>query len=69
MSQLRGNDKAVAADEGLAGGSDALLAVVSEGNVSAASVLAAQRPFRLAVADDEDAWCRHGCLLGPFGAW
>jgi len=65
VDELLGDNEPVVADEGLAGGADALLAVGGEGDVGAARVLAAEGPLRLAVADDEDARgaAAHGWLL------
>ena len=42
-------------DESFAGGTHAALAVGGQQDVCAASVAAVERPFSLAVADDEDA--------------
>lgn len=60
VCQLLGHNQPIRPDHGLAGGQDTPLAVGGEGNVGAASVLAAQRPLRLAMADDEDFGRGHG---------
>lgn len=49
------DNEPVVTHERFAGGSDAALAVLGEGDVGDAGVAAAEGPFRLAVADDEEA--------------
>lgn len=60
--QVAGDDERVGADEGMARGGDARLAVCRQWDVRGARVAAIKRPFGLAVADDEASWSRrrHG---------
>ena len=60
MCQHLGNNQAIAADHSAACGPDALFAIRRQGDVARARVAAVKGPFRLAVTDDEEAWCRHG---------
>jgi hypothetical protein len=55
MDELFGDDEAVVADQGAARGANSFLAVVGQRNVGGAGVFAGERPFGLAVADDEAA--------------
>jgi hypothetical protein len=55
MSNLLGSNESIGPNKGLSRGLYSLLTIGSEGNISATSVSAAERPFRLAVTDDEDA--------------
>jgi hypothetical protein len=57
---LFGHNESVVTDEGVAGGSHSFLAVGGEGNVGSACVAAIERPFGLAVADNEATRCGHG---------
>jgi len=59
VEELLRHDQPVVPDEGAARRRDALLAVGRERDVGVARVLAVERPLRLAVADDEDAWAGH----------
>lgn len=59
VGELLGDNQPVVADQGAAGGRDALLAGGRQGDVGDARVLAAERPLRLAVADNEDAGGGH----------
>jgi hypothetical protein len=63
VSETAGDNEAIVADHGLAGGPDSLLAVGRERNVGAAGVFSVQGPFGLAMADDEDAGRRHFVCL------
>ena len=65
MGEVGGHDEPVAADEGVARGDDAPLAVSSQWYVRLAGVPAVQGPLGLAVADYEDAG-RGGHLGGPW---
>jgi hypothetical protein len=62
VGEVGGHDEAVAADERVAGGDYALLAVGGQRYVCRACVPAIQRPFGLAMADYEDSGrCGHLC--------
>lgn len=54
----RGNE-AIVPNEGSPGGADPLLAIGSQSDIGAASVASVERPFSLAMADEEDTRCRH----------
>lgn len=59
MSQLAGDNQAVVTHQRLSRGQHPLLAVGCEGNIGRSCMAAVERPFGLAVADDEDAGGRH----------
>lgn len=59
MGEFLGHDQPVVPNQRSARGLDSLLTVGRQGDVGDAGVLAAQRPLRLAVADDEDPWGGH----------
>lgn len=63
MDQLPGHNQAIIADKPLARSFHAALAVLRQREVGDARVPAVQRPFCLAVADDEAAG-GHRCFLG-----
>ena len=54
VRQLLRNDQSVVAHKRVASGSDTLLTVGCERNIGRAGVTPVERPFRLAVADDEE---------------
>lgn len=54
VCELSWRNQTVRADKRPAGGADARDAVAGEGDVGGAGVAAVERPFRLAMADDED---------------
>lgn len=60
VRNVTGHDEAVVADQRFTGGADSFLAVLCERDVRYACVSAVERPFCLAVTDDEDAWVGHG---------
>jgi hypothetical protein len=55
VDQHLGHNEPVVSNQGPAGGLDPLLAVGRQGYIGPAGVLPAERPFRLAVPDDEHA--------------
>ena len=73
MSQLLGNNQAVLADEGSAGGADASLAVGCQRYVRRPRVPAVERPLGLAMPDDKDSGRRHCvttfCCLWRLSVW
>lgn len=60
MRQLLRHDQPVVPDQGSTRGSDALLAIGSQGKFRDARVSAVERPLGLAVTDDEDSRGGHG---------
>ena len=64
MREFPGDNEAIVSDEGFTGCADTALAVGSEGDVGGGRVPAVERPFGLAVADDEDAGCGGHFVLG-----
>ena len=60
MGEVARHNKTVFADEGAAGCADASLAVGCERDIGYTSVTAVERPFGLAVADDEYSGSCHG---------
>lgn len=65
VSQLTGNNQAVVAHQRLSRRQHPLLAVGCQGDIRRACVAAVERPFGLAVADDEDAGRRHVVVDTP----
>jgi hypothetical protein len=59
VNELLGHDQSIVANEGAAGGSNALLTVGCEGDVGGSCMASVERPFGLAVADDEATRSRH----------
>jgi hypothetical protein len=59
VNELLGHDQSIIANEGAAGGSNALLAIGCEGDVGGSCMASVERPFGLAVADDEAPRSRH----------
>lgn len=60
VGNLLGSNKSVMANKSLSRSLDTLLTVGGEWNVGTAGMPTVEGPFRLAVADDEDAGCGHG---------
>ncbi len=65
MDQLSRHDQPVVADERFTRGAHSFLAVLGQWDVRRACMFAGERPFGLAVSDDETAWCGHlsPCLV------
>ncbi len=59
MDQLSRHDQPVVADERFTRGAHSFLAVLGQWDVRRACMFAGERPFGLAVSDDETAWCGH----------
>lgn len=59
MGEFLGNNQTIVADQGPASGLDTLLTGGGERDVGDTGVLAAERPLRLPVTDDEHAGRRH----------
>lgn len=66
MSQLSGHNQSILADKSLACGPNPPLTSSRKRDVAGAGVAAVQGPLCLAVADEENAGCGHGCAQG---AW
>ena len=64
MRQLGRYDQPIVSHKSLSGRPDPLLAIGGQRELGGTGMTSVERPFRLAMADDEDAWGRHG--LRPF---
>lgn len=61
VRQLLRNNQSIVADKRMASGSDTLLTVGCERNIGRAGVAPVERPFRLAMTDDEEPRGCHFC--------
>lgn len=59
MCEVTGDNQPVVANKRSSGCADSFLAIASQRNVRCARMLAIDRPFGLAVADNENSRCWH----------